>query len=171
MPTLTLTIEELPARYKEIPDVDDCHVEAVWIEDVPDAQDLWTPPLFPRRFAPLKILREDLGKGDDEKELDKWRRAFDEYEDVSLRFRWGEGMPRGNGVEMLPHQGYGSYKRECKWCKDVIYHTMLDCPVRRLQALATALKNGEAPDEHVKAIDLWHPTQEQRDWAKRMETR
>jgi hypothetical protein len=132
---------------------------------MPDAEDLWTPPLFPSRFDPLKFLR------DGDVSLEDWERYFDNYEDVSLRFRWGEGMPKENGIEMLPHQGYGSYPRECKWCKDQIDHTMLDCPVRRLQALATALKGGEAPDEHVNAIDLWHPTQEQRKHAKQMETR
>jgi len=166
MPTLTLTIEELPTRYKEIPQVEDCHIEAVWIEGEPDMEDLWVPPLYASRFHPLTMLQEDGAE-----DLDQWERYFDVYENVSLRFRWGEGNPKIEKVEMLPHEGYGSYKRECRWCMKEIGHTMYDCPVRRLQALATALKGGEAPDEHVTAIDLWHPTQEQKDWAKTMETR
>ena len=178
MPELVVQVHELFDRASEIPDVSDCYLVGIWNNEFPegwpgdDDGPLWGVPYLARRFHPLSFAREaaEYEEGGREEWEESYRldrghvrlgfNTLGVDHPIHLRFRWGEGAPVVEGIKMLPHKPWPpnrlASQTHCKWCHTDI-HMIEDCAIRRLRALTQALKDGEAPDAHVKAVDLWHP--------------
>ena len=166
---VVVAIHELWDRHGEIPNVPDCYLVGIWNEQFPedsvDEEDgchpLGVVPFFAAKFDALQAAQDfDL-------QVDftnQWpatgifrigRNGRSVEAPVYLRFRWGLGHPKIDGIEVLIHEKGLQYGHWCDHCHCEMGRTPTDCPTRRLRALATATDPKEI-DQHRRAVELWH---------------
>jgi len=185
MPEITLPLHELWHRHKEIPDVPDCYLIEIWSDDFPEGDPegecLYPTPWHAKAVAPLQAAREQndytwdyIGYGWDGESKDHFRMDNNTpgvRHPVHLKFHWGEGHPKTDGIEPLPHIKMvqrGHEMEYCDYCRYKPGAMPKDCPTRRLLAIQEAVKNGQPLDLHLRAITLWHSETMAEEWKRRV---
>lgn len=173
MPRFTTEFHKLPETCKEIPLVEDCYL--VKIEDASgntSGDGLFPVPWPARRVVPLVDAWNIEVWEKPEEALEEWmeqwgwdgepkhantRLDFNSetvFHPIKMTFQWGEGHPKVDGVEMLPHEE-GEYGHYCQHCGKEFYGKPEDCPVLRLRAMADAVLEARA-GTHVQAVGIFH---------------
>lgn len=184
MPELTLMLHELESRHREIPDVEDCYLvdirdgegrgPMVARHDLPEGYDededpgIWPCPAFGRHFDALQVARHERSSfkyqwGDHHERVRIGNNTPPVRVPVTLTFRWGEGHPKHDGITLLLHEA--TPHDYCKWCRREMPPYPMDCAVRRLNALADAVRGQRKPTtedfseritECLRAVEKWH---------------
>lgn len=172
MPTVIIPLHDLYKRRAEVPrKLKDCYLTAMTRDGEPATE--WDAPdedgAYVQKFMPIRnfdILPDEDDEDDDGR---RWTHIWCREEGDTIRigssvaastdqnpilctFIWGEGHPKEDGVEMLPHE-VDVYTNRCCWCRGEA--GVQDCPERRLQALAAATTETEKT-LHIKAVHIWH---------------
>jgi len=183
MPTFTTPMHTLLEVCKQIPDEEDCYlIECVDADGSSDSDGLLPVPWTAQRVL---VLVDAWSHGtwgnelDQEEERREWEERWGwdgkpEHDRVRLdhntptvrhpimmTFQWGEGHPKKDGVEMIPHEE-GEWGHYCAHCQKEYTGYPEDCPVLRLRAMADAVLQGTA-GVHVKAVRAFHMPEEEQD--------
>lgn len=169
MPEFKVYLHELYCKAKRIPNVHDCFL----IECVEErtGKQAFDTPWHAQFFGPLRGAWGDLTREEWNYNWG-WNRKTDNTiriegtcdsvnHPIALKFRWREGYPKTDGIEILPCWGEKPkisewrYNR-CYWCGKHIEGFVGDCPGRRLNAIAESVLKGDPLEQNLKAINLWH---------------
>ena len=180
MPELVLTVLELRKRHAEIPVAEDCYLVDAWgggykEGEVPKDHEGFYGiyPVFHHQVDPLGGARDF--------DEETWEYQYGGKggfrmgqgsptlsHPVYLKFRWGEGHPLVDGVQMLIHSKSRTYPLDwCNICGKTMPVGPQDCAVLRLKALAIAVESedSKAISSHLKAVELWHQDTLDKRWA------